>query len=336
MPMGLDFNPGDTAPPRRAVAGGPAGLPAVPPGGGGGGGAGSLAVLATPAVAAIARTPADPGDFAGSGIALPADRLPSRVLATMADIYRAKYGLAFGTLEFVPPQAKATEVRAVCDALPPGQCALLLATTAGGVHAFVAVAVRRPDGRAACLLADSTGTAFRNIVKALEAVFPAALYVTPRIQRSHQIGCMVYALRFLLMSRNPALGGHVQAVLSAFDAEARDDTDTCRQLDADDLRPLAGYLALTGYRDQVRPNPELMRAPLENGGRHDRWTLAEFQRQRPPDLVLQVRRMYDEVDCLLNEPATAAVSPQRQAYLQHRFLQYREAGAPPPAARPPA
>lgn len=263
-----------------------------------------------------------PGDFSvGAAAALrPADPLVGSVVNTMAAIYRAKYGLDFGTIQFQAHLEKAAEVRAWCDNLEPGETGLLLAGTSRGMHTFVLLVGRSADGTARCLMVDSSGPCMGAVKLALERHFGPHVYVTPTIQGTLERGCMVFAMRFLLMSRKPDLGARALQVMEDFDQRHDQMDDGLLQLS--DMAPLAGWLAVTRHRDEVEQIPALPRRTLNNGGRHAGWTLEEFFDRRPAYLVTDVRDMYDQVDRLAQNLPNPGMHQAERAYLKHRFLRH--------------
>jgi hypothetical protein len=288
-------------------------------------------VTETPAGTTAVAATAARSDFApGPEKTLrPADVMPLRVTDTMLGIYRAKYGIDVGTVVFKDLPAKAAEVRTWCDSLAPGTCAWALGSTASGTHTFALAVGRSHDGAARCLLVDGMSPCSHRIVGELEKAFDGKLYVTPRIQRDHQLGCIVFAMRFLLMTRAPGLAEKVLKSLEDFDIQYLDNMPAVRHMGLDDLWQLAGWLAATQLRKDI-PKADFLRArPLDNGGRHTKWTVEEFFDQRPYTVTTDVRNMYREVDTLLHDPSRSLVSAERRAYLQKRFLQYAAPAAAP-------
>ena len=291
----------------------------------------------TPPATSVARPTASATDFAPVDQASPrpADALPSRLAATLLDIYRAKYRLDVGTVVFTNVAASAAQVRRWCDSLAPGSCDWALCSTARGVHTFAIAVGRSEDGSARCLLVDGMSPCIQHIVGALDQAFDGRAYVTPRIQRAHQLGCVVFAMRFLLMTRAPGLADKVLRSLEDFDTQYFDDMPALRQLDHDDCWRLAGWLAATQLRNELRGPDFLLDRPLDNGGRHAASTLRQFFERHPYSFSTDVRNLYREVDVLVNDPARSLVSAERRAYLQKRFLQYAApvvAGAAVPEA----
>ena len=259
----------------------------------------------------------------------PADALPARVADTMLCIYRAKYGLDVGTVVFRNAGAKAAEVRKWCDSLAPGACAWALCTTGHGIHTFALAVGRSADGTPRCLVVDGMSPCIHRIVGELDKAFDGKTYVTPQIQRAHQLGCVVFAMRFLLMTRAPGLDEKVLASLEDFDIQYLDDMPAVRLLGLDDTWRLAGWLAATQLRNEIREPDFLLARPLDNGGRHTKWTLKQFFERHPYSFSIDLRDMYREVDVLVNDPARSLLSADRLAYLQKRFVQY---AAPVPAS----
>lgn len=267
---------------------------------------------------------ASPGDFSiGPPASLrPADPLVGSVVNTMLAIYRAKYGLDVGTIQFQAHLDKAAEVRGWCNNMEPGECGLLLAGTSRGMHTFVLLVGRSADGTARCLMVDSSGPCMGAVKLALQRQFGPHVYSTPVIQGTRERGCMVFAMRFLLMSRNPELGARALRLMEDFD-QRHDDMDE-GLLQLADMAPLAGWLAVTRHRDDVEQNALLPKLKLNNGGRHARWTLEEFFDRRPANLVTDVRDMYDQVDRLAQNLPNPGMHKAERAYLKHRFLRHLE------------
>ena len=270
-------------------------------------------------------------DFApvGAPSLRPADALPARVADTMLGIYRTKYGLDVGTVVFRNVEGKAAEVRKWCDSLAPGACAWALGTTGNGIHTFALAVGRSADGTSRCLVVDGMSPCIQRIVGELDKAFDGKTYVTPQIQRAHQLGCVVFAMRFLLMTRAPGLDEKVLASLEDFDIQYLDDMPAVRLLGLDDTWRLAGWLAATQLRNEIREPDFLLARPLDNGGRHTKWTLKQFFERHPYSFSIDLRDMYREVDVLVNDPARSLLSADRLAYLQKRFVQY---AAPVPAS----
>jgi len=265
-------------------------------------------------------SPADLLSFSGPACPRPADPLCGSTVNTMLAIYRAKYRLDVGTVVFQAHKAKAAEVRAWCDGMRPGECGFLLACTSRGVHTFVLAVGRSGDGKPRCLMVDSAGPCMGSVKLALQKEFGQQVYITPAIQGMQARGCMVFAMRFLLMSRCADLGARVLETMTAF--EQRGEYAGDRQLQPGDMLPLAGWLAATRERPVVNSSDVLPMLPLDNGGRHANWTLAEFFNRRGGRLATELRQLYDEVDSLVQSPATATIPESGRAYLQHRFLRH--------------
>lgn len=250
----------------------------------------------------------------------PADPLVGSTVNTMLAIYRAKYRLDVGTIVFEAHKAKAAEVRAWCNAMAPGECRLLLAGSSRGFHTFVLAVGRSRDGTPRCLMVDSAGPCMGGIKLALQREFGRQVYVTPIIQGTQELGCMVFAMRFLLMSRCADLGARVLETMEAY--EARNGLADEGQLQVGDMAPLAGWLAGTRHRRAVALTEPLPSLPLDNGGRHANWTLGEFFERRPATLVPELRQIYSQVDAMAQEPQDRRLLDQHRAYLHHRFVRH--------------
>ncbi|QHJ00656.1 hypothetical protein GT347_23320 [Xylophilus rhododendri] len=252
--------------------------------------------------------------------------MPSRTLGTMLRIYRRKYRIEVATVVFWSIRPTAERMRRWCDSLPPGGHAVALAATHSGLHTLALVLLRSGEGVSSCLMVDSAGACLGTVIRRLAEQFDDRVYVTPRIQRGDEHGCMYFALRFVLMTRCPDLGERVRRTLRANDARHVGACPGARQLELEDMAPLAGWVAATRLRSELQGLDEVCGQRLDNGGSHAGWTVDQFLDRRPDRIALNVRTMYDEVDRLVHEPRACLLSDASVAYLRHRFLRHLEPG----------